>query len=235
MSLGADVQRVTVIGNLKHAVSTRRSMDDSSTGNRKTSTQRDNLLLVVGSSHQGEEEILIAVYRSLKERFPRLQMVLAPRHPRRFAEVEKLLLARRLDYEKKSSANGRLEFPKEVMLLDTLGDLQNFYAIADVAFVGGSLVKAGGHNLLEPARFRKPVLFGPYMDNFASLAAEMKRTGGGIEVRGEDDLARAITDLLADAERRRAVGEKAYRVAIDDRGVMQKSLALAQRYLPLIN
>ncbi len=233
-SLGADRNRITVVGNLKHAVSNQRATGGGAAENATARIKSEGYkpLLVVGSSHEGEEEILIAVYHSLKKRFPALQMVVAPRHPRRAPEIEKLLHARRLDYEKKSAVNGSFKLTKDIMLLDTLGELQSFYAIADIAFVGGSLVDAGGHNLLEPARFRKPVLFGPYMDNFATLAAEMKRTGGGIEVTGASDLMRTISDLLTDPERRRTVGEKAYQVARDDRGVMQKSLELAQPYLP---
>jgi 3-deoxy-D-manno-octulosonic-acid transferase len=187
---------------------------------------------VVGSSHEGEEQILIAVYRSLKEKFPQLQMVLAPRHPQRFVDVERLLQAEGVNYDKKSSINGRLNLDRDVLLLDTMGDLQDFYAIADVAFVGGSLVEAGGHNLLEPARFHKPVVFGPHMENFASLASEMKRVGAGVEVTGSEELTAALEDLLANPERCRAFGEKAYSIATDDRAVMQKTLALVEPYLP---
>ncbi|HTN69969.1 MAG TPA: 3-deoxy-D-manno-octulosonic acid transferase [Methylomirabilota bacterium] len=232
VSLGADVNRVSVVGNLKRASSARRGIDDAKAEKEEAAVGRQNQLLVIGSSHRGEEEILIGVYLSLKKRFPRLQMVLAPRHPQRFSEVEKLLQARGLDYEKKSRVNGRVAFANEVMLLDTVGDLQDFYAMGDIAFVGGSLVDAGGHNLLEPARCRKPVLFGPYMSNFASLALEMKQRGAGIEVVGAEDLTRELADLLGDPERCRTVGEKAYGVATGDHGVMQRSLALAQKYLP---
>jgi 3-deoxy-D-manno-octulosonic-acid transferase len=136
-----------------------------------------------------------------------------------------------LNYQKKSQANGEFAFVKDILLLDTIGELQDFYALGDVAFVGGSLVDAGGHNLLEPARFGKPVLFGPFTGNFASLALEMKQRGGGIQVGGASDLTRELADLLGDPEKCRAVGIEAYRVAADDCGVMERSLALAQRYL----
>lgn len=234
ISLGADTHRVSVIGNLKHARSIHRENGAGQMVNEDAEIRhrRDKRLLVVGSSHKGEEEILVDVYLTLKGRFPSLQMVLAPRHPQRFAEVEKLLQARGVEYEKKSQANGHLNIAKEVMLLDTVGDLQDFYAIGDVAFVGGSLIDAGGHNLLEPARCRKPILFGPHMANFASLAAEMKQRGAGIEVAGAEDLARELISLLDDPERCQTLGEMAYQVATEDRGVMQRSLALARRYLP---
>ena len=104
--------------------------------------------------------------------------------------------------------NGSCRFEKDILLLDTLGDLEKFYEMGDVAFVGGSLVDEGGHNLLEPARFRKPVLFGPYTANFAALAAEMKNSGAGIEVRGAEDLEEALVRLLSDQQKRREAGEQ---------------------------
>jgi len=233
VSLGADIHRVSVVGNLKRALSVRRQLRDGDAPGERRASHRPNEtpLLVVGSSHRGEEEILIGVYLSLKERFTRLQMVLAPRHPERFSEVEKLLQAKGLDYQKKSHGNGQLDFVKDILLLDTLGELQDFYALGDVAFVGGSLVDAGGHNLLEPARFGKPVLFGPFTSNFAALASEMKQRGAGIQVAGADELTRELTGLLRDPERCRSMGAEAYRVAADDCGVMERNLALAQRYL----
>jgi 3-deoxy-D-manno-octulosonic-acid transferase len=233
LSLGAEAGRVRVLGNLKHAVSARGSLPpDKNERTDGTGTGGRSLVLVVGSSHAGEEEALIGVFRALKLRFPTLQMVLAPRHPPRFPEVEKLLQSHNLEYQKKSLMNGSADFDRDVLLLDTLGDLEQFYARGDVAFVGGSLVNGGGHNLLEPARFRKPVLFGPYTSNFAALAAEMTTSGGGIQVSGAKDLEQALASLLGDDERRRAAGEKAYRIAVDDRGVMQKTLAAARVYLP---
>ena len=113
-----------------------------------------------------------------------------------------------MEFEKKSQTNGRSLFMQDICFLDTLGDLQEFYALGDIAFVGGSLVDAGGHNLLEPARVRKPVLFGPYMANFAAIAEEMKAKGGGVEVRGVEDLVREITDLLSDADKRLSNGRE---------------------------
>ncbi len=188
-------------------------------------------LLVAGSSHRGEEEILLNAFRSLKQRFPDFRMVLAPRHPQRFAEVERLLEASGLEFEKKSEINGRATPSQDVLFLDTLGDLEELYAVGDVAFVGGSLIDAGGHNLLEPARVRRPILFGPYMANFAGLAQEMKEKGGAIEVRDEVDLVREITDLLNDANKRLDMGERAYQVAVDERRVSERTAELLYRYL----
>ena len=233
LELGAERRRVTISGNLKRAPAFRQEARKQRAGEglETMSRPKDGHLLVVGSSHRGEEEILLKVFTALKAAFPKLQLVLAPRHPQRFSEVEKLLRAYGLDFERHSQCDGRRSFKPDVMLLDTVGDLQDFYALGDVAFIGGSLVDVGGHNLLEPARLRKPLLFGPFMENFKGLAEEMKRCGGGIEVRNGEDLIREITVLLEDPQKRRAVGEKAYQVAAEDPAVLNESIALAQRYL----
>lgn len=231
--LGADAHRVSVVGNLKRAPLPQHTngptplTSDAAAGARAG----QGPLLVVGSSHRGEEEILLKVFLTLKESFPNLQMVLAPRHPQRFPEVENLLTAHRVQFEKRSALGDQFAFTKDVMVLDTLGELERFYAIGDVAFVGGSLVDAGGHNVLEPARFHKPTLFGPFMSNFKSLAEELKRSGGGIEVRNADELAASIAELLRDSGKRKTAGDKAYAVAAEDLGVLGRSMALAGRYL----
>jgi 3-deoxy-D-manno-octulosonic-acid transferase len=233
LHLGADKRRVFVSGNLKRAPGS-----PQANGKQKRNKhcaprpkRNDAHLLVVGSSHRGEEEILLGAFTTLKKAFPKLQLVLAPRHPQRFPEVEKLLRNQGLGFERRSQHDGQRPYQHDVIMLDTVGELQDFYAIADVAFVGGSLVNAGGHNLLEPARLRKPVLFGPYMGNFKSLAEEMKRSGGGIEVQSGADLVREITTLLKDPKKMGLVGEKAYQVAAEDPAVLNQSIALAQRYL----
>jgi 3-deoxy-D-manno-octulosonic-acid transferase len=231
--LGADPEKVFVTGNLKLMGSGNSFAHDpviSESVHLKRKSD-GHCLLVAGSSHRGEEEILLDAFRSLKRRFPDFQMVLAPRHPQRFPEVERLLKANGMEFEKKSQTDGRSLLMEDICFLDTLGELQEFYALGDIAFVGGSLVDAGGHNLLEPARVRRPVLFGPYMANFAAIADEMKRKGGGIEVRGVEDLVREITDLVSDTDKRLAMGERAYQVAADEHRVGERTSELLSRYL----
>jgi 3-deoxy-D-manno-octulosonic-acid transferase len=227
--LGAVPKRVSISGNLKHvALSPDGSLTDRNDGRK----QKDAFLWVVGSSHRGEEEIVCAAFKVLKERFPKLRMILAPRHPQRFAEVEKILVAGGFSFVKRSRAGDyRGDLQHDIMLLDTLGELEGLYAEGDLAFVGGSLVDAGGHNLLEPARFHKPVLFGPYTSNVASLAAKLKQNGGGFEVHGVDDLVREITALLSEPQKCRASGEKAYEVAAGDGSAIVNSLNIVGNYL----
>ena len=228
--LGAAPNRVSITGNLKHAA----VLNDGSAAGNDVCEQRPagSWIWVVGSSHRGEEEIVCAAFKALKQRFPQLRMILAPRHPQRFAEVEKLLVASGVSFEKKSSIGTQREFQHDVLLLDTIGDLELFYAEADLAFVGGSLVDAGGHNLLEPARLGKPVLFGPYTSNVKLLARKLQQNGGGFEVRGPEDLVHEITGLLSSPQRRRLAGEKAYEVAATDNAVVDQSLNIVASYLP---
>lgn len=235
VSLGFDPERVSITGSLKRAL--QGTEGDEKEGGRepvRPSWKSDGRqVLVAGSTHRGEEEMLLDVFLILKASFPTLLMVLAPRHPQRFYEVERLLKKKNVPYEKKSQMNGRENSLADVIVLDTIGELPAFYSIADIAFIGGSLVNAGGHNLMEPARFGKPVLFGPYMTNFADIAKEMKQKGGGIEVQGSEDLVREISGLLADRTKAENMGRVAYSIVEGDRGVMERSISLISRYLHL--
>lgn len=231
VQLGVDPQKIWITGNLKHVPWKSGELKNEPSKEAGARLTEGRQVLVAGSTHRGEEEIFVDVFLTLKASFPGLLMVLAPRHPQRFAEVERLLVKSKIRYKKKSQLNGRIGESTDVIFLDTLGDLPSFYSLADVAFVGGSLVDAGGHNVIEPARFRKPVLFGPYTANCAGVAEEMKRTGGGIEVLGSDDIVREITGLLTDHEKAKRQGELAYGVVERDRGIVERSIDLVSRYL----
>jgi 3-deoxy-D-manno-octulosonic-acid transferase len=225
--LGAEEGKVSVVGSLKFASRNIDNQWQSILAVRDTSRQ----LVVAGSSHRGEEEILLAAFKSARARFPRLSLVLAPRHPERFDEVEKLLQSSPFAFQRKSRLAAEEYFTQDVLLLDTVGELPEFFAAGDIAFVGGSLVNHGGHNVLEPARFEKPILFGPYMANFKSIAEEMKRSGAAIEVCDAAGLSRALVDLLADVETRHRMGERASQVAGANRDALMLNCKLAERYM----
>ena len=227
LKLGAPEKKVSVVGSLKFAV------DDVVTGRESVigSTRPDRQILVAGSSHRGEELVLLRALQLSRNVIPKLMMVLAPRHPERFSEVEKLLRESSFNFERKTRLQPDQYFQKDVLLLDTVGELTEFFNAADLAFVGGSLVDAGGHNILEPARCRKPVLFGPYMENFRTIAEGMKRNGGGIEVHGAEDLAHVLTKLLADPEACHRIGQSAAEFAAAHQDALTKNLSLATRYL----
>lgn len=227
LQLGANPDKTSVVGSLKFAAA-----DGNGRWQRLASVRDPSRpLLVAGSSHRGEEEILLKVLASVRSAHPKLSMVLAPRHPERFTEVEKLLKNSPFEFQRKSQTKAEEYFAKDILLLDTVGELPDFFAAADITFVGGSLIDAGGHNLLEPARFQKPVLFGPYVSNVKSIADEMKQKGAAIEVSGADELARALTTLLADAEARLRMGKVAAEFAGANHEAVTRNLGLAARYL----
>jgi 3-deoxy-D-manno-octulosonic-acid transferase len=223
-NLGAAKGKISVTGSLKFAA-------PSDNGRRGFAKDPARCLLVAGSSHRGEEEIVLRAFGLTRARFPELALVLAPRHPERFAEVEKLLSRSPFAFQRKSRLGAEQYFSRDVLLLDTVGDLPEFFAAGDIAFVGGSLVAGGGHNILEPARLEKPILFGPHMANFQSIAEDMKRSGAAIEVRDAEELAHALMGLLDDAAERRRMGERAAQVARANGDALALNVALAQRYL----
>lgn len=228
LELGADEGRVSVVGSLKFAA---RQPDPNGDRPVPMVSPVGKKWIVAGSTHRGEEAILLKAFVSVRLRFPKVSMVLAPRHPERFAEVERLLQEGKFDFHKRSDNAGDQIFQKDILLLDSIGELSDFFSISDIAFVGGSLVDAGGHNVLEPARWQKPILFGPHMTNFASIAEELKQTGAALEVSGADDLFQAIAELLSDPERRRRMGEKAAELASGKSAAFSQNLVLAERYL----
>ena len=225
IKLGADESRVSVVGSLKSSAAKPQSP-------RFTQLPRyGKMLLVAGSTHAGEEQTLLSTFAALRPKFPELTMVLAPRHPQRFDEVEDLLRRSGFGYCRRSrTADDRL-FAQDILLLDTLGELGEFYACGDIAFVGGSLVDVGGHNILEPARAGKVILFGPYMSNVKAVAEEFKAKGAAIEVADGHALCTALAKLLADEDKRIAMGQQALTVSVNGDVAVENNYALAARYL----
>ena len=226
IALGAQSDRVYVVGSLKSLAPSRQRA-----ARRFASALRGKPLLVAGSTHRGEEEILLTALTLARTRFANLSMVIAPRHPERFGDVERLLRNSPLVFQRRSQADPTAWFDKDVLLLDSVGELADFFAAADVAFIGGSLVEVGGHNVSEPARFAKPILFGPHMGNFHNLAEQMKREGAALEVAGAEDLAAALNELLADPQRRQQMGQKAAQIVSAHQQAFTANLRLAERYL----
>ncbi len=225
--LGADARKIAVVGSLKFAAAQNASAPAALIGARDPARP----LVVAGSTHRGEEEILLRALALARRRLPMLSLVLAPRHPERFAEVEKLLRASPFEFQRRSAAAPSGFFSRDVLLLDTLGELAEFFAAGDIAFVGGSLVEVGGHNILEPARREKPVLFGPCMSNFAEIAAQMKQAGGAFEVRGAEDLAERWIALWENPDLRVRSGKLAAECAAARQDAFTRNLTLAERYL----
>jgi 3-deoxy-D-manno-octulosonic-acid transferase len=194
---------------------------------------------VAGSTHAAEETIVLQAHALLRSSEPRALLILAPRHPARFAAAAAAIAAQGFRYVRRSSAGSNtpvetiLAADHEVLLLDTLGELLEFYAAADVAFVGGSLVPIGGHNLLEPAALGLPVIAGPEQFNSPDIALALAQQGALITVHDAQQLSVALQGLLADPDRRGRKGDAA-RQAIDaHRGALGKLLRLIEPLIAL--
>jgi 3-deoxy-D-manno-octulosonic-acid transferase len=209
-ALGCRAEAVSVAGNLKFDVRVAREAEV--TRLLRPAAVR---FLVAGSTLEGEEAALVEVWPRLLEGEPDLAMVVAPRHPERFAAVAALLdgavarWVRRSDWKQRSPENPLR--PGEILLLDTIGELASVYALASVAFVGGSLVPAGGHNPLEPAQFGVPIVMGPHYANFRAITEDL-RAHDAVRIAAPGELFEVLRDLLSDGDERRAMGERARRV-----------------------
>jgi 3-deoxy-D-manno-octulosonic-acid transferase len=177
--------------------------------------------------------VIIASYQALIKAGRKLFLALAPRHPERSREVADIIVRAGIPFTRRSGIDGRLApfLSGEALLVDTIGELVRLYAVADVAFVGGSLVPTGGHNILEPASLGVPVLFGPNMGNFRESAARLIACGGAREVQNGEELTRALEQLLEDDAARKAMGEKGVQLLVDNCGATGRHLEIIGRFL----
>ena len=238
ISMGVDPARVVLTGNMKYDqnFSQAEGFAHEEVLDDLRLTKKDDVF-IAGSTHPGEEDIVLNVYQQLMSAYPRLVLILAPRHPERFQEVEKLIRRRGLAVVRKTNINCDVHsyvYPR-VILLDTIGELSRIYRIGDVIFVGGSLVNIGGHNILEPVVFRKPVFFGPWMQNFPEITAILKESGAGILVRSEAELLYYARKFLGNKEEAHRLGEKGFTVIQRHQGATQRNMELVNRYLGYVN
>jgi 3-deoxy-D-manno-octulosonic-acid transferase len=229
-SIGANPAHTHVVGNIKFDYSHPANIEDQG-GKRRNTLGRDRPVWVAGSTHAQEEDILLAAHRHLRARFPHALLVLVPRHPPRFGEVAETLLRQGAKFVTLSSGRAICD-DTEVFLVDTLGDLLGFYAAADVAFVGGSLVPVGGHNLLEPLSLGVPTLSGPNTFNAADIAKLLVECGAVRIVHDAEELAAAIGSLLADPAARAQMGASGRKAIEDNRGAVGRLMAFLEPLLP---
>lgn len=219
--MGAPPERVRVPGNLKYDAVPGAAPAESLLAAMAGHGARP--LLVAGSTVEGEEPLLLAAFRGLRARVPGLALLLAPRHPERFAAVAALVEAGGFRCARRSGL-GPHGWDGDVLLLDTLGELAQVYALATVVFVGGSLVARGGHNVLEAAAAGKPIVVGPHMENFQEIADEFLAAGALVQLPGPDGLAEALLALLEDAARRRELGARALAILERNRGACARAV-----------
>jgi len=227
IEIGGESQKTRTVGNLKFDQTfpsfTREAMGEMA---KAIGFRGKEKVFIAGSTHSGEEEVLIVLYKELKKMHPHLVLILAPRHLERLEEVERILKKESLSWLRKTSLSasaGRSDQERpEVILLDTMGELMSIYSLGTLVFVGGSLVPVGGHNPLEPLFFKKCVLLGPYMFNFQDISSRLIEAGGAVQVSGKEELSLQLKRLLFNDGAREEVGEKGYQFLRKHQGATQR-------------
>jgi len=185
---------------------------------------------IAASTHSGEEELVLAAHRQLLSQYPNLLLVLVPRHPDRFAAVAKLLSSQNYSYTRRSS-DARVEDVHQVLLGDTMGEMAFYYSLADVAFVGGSLVPIGGHNLLEPASCGIPVVTGPNLRNFSFISEKMLAMEAITIVNDTTELAQEVENLLANGDRCQKMRRNSELFLQQNQGALDRLIAIIKQLL----
>lgn len=230
LELGLKKSQLIITGSLKFDISITPEIAEKALNLRqKWAPQRQ--VWIATSTHDGEELLLLQVHRKLLKIFPNLLFVLVPRHPERFQEVQEMILKARFSYIMRSSGKSP-SISTQVVIGDTMGELMLLYGIADLAFVGGSLINRGGHNPLEALAYAIPVLMGPYTLNFRDICRKLTKEGGLITVTDIPSLVKEISILLTNDRYRFYHGYHGIKVLHQNRGALQKLLKLLDPYLP---
>jgi 3-deoxy-D-manno-octulosonic-acid transferase len=219
--LGAPEARVRVLGNLKFDALPPAAPDEGLL--RLLAGPADRPLWIAGSTVAGEEALVLAAFRELRARFPRSLLLIAPRHPERFGEVAALVAAEGFRCRRRTRTEGQPD-EHDVLLLDTLGELAQLYPLASVVFVGGSLVPAGGHNVLEAAMAGRAVVVGPHMENFSEIVEGFRAEEALVQVASAEELGAEVAGLMADHARRQELGERARALVERNRGAVQRTV-----------
>jgi len=236
IDLGADPSRVTVTGSLKFD-----SLEIPSPISHGKPRERvlryfrlspNRVVVVAGSTVRGEEVAVLRAFQRIRTLLPGALAILAPRQPERFGEVERLARDAGFVTMRRSDLPIDAEPRAEVVVLDTLGELAQLYQLATAVFVGGSLVDYGGHNILEPAIFGKPIVFGPHMQNFQEIADAFVANGAAVQVQSEHQLDEALLGFVTDPVRRARLGAAARALVEANRGAKDKTLAVITDLLP---
>ncbi|MDT8310887.1 MAG: lipid IV(A) 3-deoxy-D-manno-octulosonic acid transferase [Methylophaga sp.] len=227
-ALGAPADRVHAVGNLKYEISLPASLSEQAEAMRAMWGNRS--VWIAASTHEGEEEIILNAAKQVRSQFNDLLLIIVPRHPERFDRVAALCRRNGLKTLRRSD-NKPCPSTIQVLVVDTMGELPLFYATADIALVGGSLVPHGGHNLLEPAALGRAVVTGPHYFNFTEITERFLQFGAAVKVTGSVDLATTISSLLADPKRRAEMGEAGQDLIKQSQGASQRLLNLIQRHI----
>jgi 3-deoxy-D-manno-octulosonic-acid transferase len=235
IDIGADRDRVVVTGSLKFDSLEIPGSSPDRGHNRVLRYFRiapERPVIIAASTLKGEEEAVLDAFQRIRSTMSNALLIIAPRKPQRFEDVERLARRAGWNVARRSELRVDAEPRHDVVILDTIGELAQLYQVATAVFVGGSLVDSGGHNILEPAVFGKPIVFGPYMQNFTEIARTFVDNGAAIQVRNGRELEPALVDLLGDPVRRARLGAAARALVEANRGARTKTLAAIAQLLP---
>lgn len=220
IALGARENGVSVTGNIKFDLDIPEEIRAQG-ALLKATVFPGRLVWIVASTHRGEDEIFLSCYRQLKQVFPQLLLMLVPRHPERFSEVKNLAL--REHFRVLLRTEGKpCQQQTDVYVADTMGELKMLYAAADLAFVAGSMVPVGGHNVLEPAALAVPVMFGPHMHNFRDIAKGLLAADAAVQCRDAAELLEQTQVLLGDARQRKRLAVHGQAFVLNNQGALQR-------------
>jgi len=231
LALGADASRCQISGNVKFDISVNQAVKDKQQELARF-VEDERLIWVVASTHKGDEKIALNAFALLLKNVPKLLLIIVPRHPERFNEVAELCHDRGYSITRRSTQE-KVTSDKKIWLLDTLGELLPTCALASVVTMGGSFSAIGGHNPLEPALFKKPIVVGPNMSNFVEVMQQLIEEKGIVQLMGKDEsddrniadeLFHEINAILMSEETQQALGESAHRVVTQNQGASQRTL-----------
>lgn len=227
--LGADIKNIHAIGNLKYETSLPSSLVEQAIAMRAIwGSHRP--IWVAASTHEGEEMMILNAARQVRAACPDLLLIIVPRHPERFDKVA--ALSQKSGFKTlRRSEHRPCPSDVQVMVVDTMGELPLFYAACDIAFVGGSLVPVGGHNILEPAALSRPIITGPHYFNFNDITKQFLKAKAAIQINSTEALAEAVIQLLQNSQQRTNMGEAALKIMATSQGASKRLVNLIKRHI----
>jgi 3-deoxy-D-manno-octulosonic-acid transferase len=228
--LGAPPTTIHVTGDLKfHHISAAAEADNERLRRELRLSSQGEPIFIAGSTHEGEEEIILRVFKELQRDFPQLILILAPRHLQRIPRVESILKTHRVRWVRRTMISEEHR-PEEVILLDTLGELSALYGLGTVIFVGGSFGRVGGHNVLEVLNLGTGVIFGPHMENVSDIAQLVVKKGAGVQVSTPDELREVLVRLIADPSLRKGMGLKGLALLQEHQGALERTMKIVKEF-----
>jgi 3-deoxy-D-manno-octulosonic-acid transferase len=231
LAIGAKEEQITVCGDIKdeQALSLRGNFKAEDVSQIIHLNRR--IVISAVSTHPGEEELFCQIYNTLKKKFDKLLLIIAPRHVQRAEEIIEIFRKQKISYLQRSKQTFIHCTDQDVILWDSFGELGFVYFVSEIVFVGGSLFPIGGHSLMEPAAFGKPVLWGPFAFNFIQAGQKLKESGGGIQIEKIENLETEIQILLEDSQKRESVGQNALECALQSKGAVERHLEIIKSFL----